>query len=366
MKRTYVTLTATVLCFIAILLLANHYLLVKPPAHSAPQVSSLIERVASAKQTNSVSHLATSVSHLATNDSLVDEIDHAVAYSTPRTHDQAVISASLHGTDIDGALQADASGKLILNIGIRDFFDYFLSTADELGAEAGIDEIVRYAQAYLPAQAQHDALDLLENYLRYKQFEFELQQTPITNASMTDADTLVILRESYAQLKAERAARFSVGANQALFGLEDEYAEFTLRTLEVGANESLNPEQKAQQTDLLLDSLPAELAGDARQQQVQEATQKTLQSALVSEQDDSEIYDLLTAYGYPADEADRVIEYRQQQRNFDTRYQQYRNTVSQLTADESVASDALDQLKQRFFVTPEEQTQAALRDLGQE
>jgi hypothetical protein len=55
--------------------------------------------------------------------------------STPSEHDQLVISATLDGTSIDGALRADANRALILELGVRDFFDYFLSIADDVGAE---------------------------------------------------------------------------------------------------------------------------------------------------------------------------------------------------------------------------------------
>jgi hypothetical protein len=70
--------------------------------------------------------------------------------STPSEHDQLVISNALEGTSIDGALRADSNGNLILEIGVRDFFDYFLSIADDVGAQQAIAEIERYALSYLP------------------------------------------------------------------------------------------------------------------------------------------------------------------------------------------------------------------------
>ena len=78
------------------------------------------------------------------------------------------ISAALEGTHIDGALSSDAQGNLILNLQIRDFFDYFLSIADDVGPEQAIAEIQRYSQQYLPEPANTQALELLGNYLRYK------------------------------------------------------------------------------------------------------------------------------------------------------------------------------------------------------
>lgn len=357
MKRTSLVVAVALSLIVAVALLLKFSLPSSPPARVAP----LIERVESAKRVSS--EVPTAKTHQSEVSELIGETD--VAYSTPSVHDGVVISASLEGTEIDGALQADSAGNLIFNIGIRDFFDYFLSTADELGAEASIDEIVRYAQAYLPENARNQALDLLENYLHYKQFEFDLQQTPINNPLMTDADTLAILRESHSQLKAERAKRFNWAANQALFGLEDEYAEFTLRTLEVGADPNLNEQQKAQKTEALLASLPPELAGDARKQSQEEAKQQQLQTALASSKDDSEIYALLAEQGYPQEEANQVVSYRQRQRDFDARYSQYRAAVNKVQVSGDPSQNQQAQLLQRFFYTPEEQTQASLRDLGQ-
>lgn len=50
---------------------------------------------------------------------------------TPQFPDQANLAQTLEGTEIDGGLKTDATGQLILDQEVRDFFDYFLSTADE-------------------------------------------------------------------------------------------------------------------------------------------------------------------------------------------------------------------------------------------
>jgi len=68
-------------------------------------------------------------------------------------HDQLIISAALKGTSIDGALKADSQGNLVLDLQVRDFFDYFLSIADDVGPEQAIAEIQRYSQQYLPEPA---------------------------------------------------------------------------------------------------------------------------------------------------------------------------------------------------------------------
>ena len=164
--------------------------------------------------------------------------------STPTEYDQLVISAVLEGTNIDGALRADANGALILELGVRDFFDYFLSIADDVGAEQAIDEVQRYAQSYLQQTASQQAVKLLGNYLGYKQGEFQIQQTLITQETLKDSDALFLLRTSFDQLKQKRKALFSPAQNQTLFGLEDSYANHTLSTLELMADQNTSDQQK--------------------------------------------------------------------------------------------------------------------------
>lgn len=288
-----------------------------------------------------------------------------VHFSTPQEHDQAPISESLRGTDIDGALQADKNGELILSIAVRDFFDYFLSTADEVGIDVAVDEIIRYARGYLPAPANQQALDLLRDYLEYKRFEYSVQQVPISGGSLTDQATLSLLRESYQQLRQAREQRFTSEANQALFGLEDTYAEFTLQSLELGAIPDLSDAEKAQQVESLIATLPPELANDVRQEQAQVRAEQARLQLISSETDDSQLHQQLVEQGYSQSQADHVIRSRQQQQEFDRRYQQYQRARSTLDPRSPNYEAEVAGLRQRSFLTPEEVTQAALRDLGQ-
>ncbi|WP_189401742.1 lipase secretion chaperone [Arenicella chitinivorans] len=288
-----------------------------------------------------------------------------VHFSTPNEHDQVPISESLRGTNIDGALQADKNGELILSIGVRDFFDYFLSTADEVGIEAAVDEIIRYASGYLPAPANQQALDLLRDYLEYKRFEYAIQQVPINGESLTDKATLSLLRESYQQLRQARAQRFSSAANQALFGLEDTYAEFTLSSLELGAIPDLTDVEKTQRVESLIASLPPELANEVRQERAQAQLERVRRQHINSDIDDSQLHQQLVEQGYTQSQADHVIRSRQQQQEFNRRYQQYQQARSLLDQNAANYGAEVAGLRQRSFVTPEEATQAALRDLGQ-
>jgi lipase chaperone LimK len=291
--------------------------------------------------------------------------------STPSEHDQLVISATLEGTSIDGALRADTNRALVLELGVRDFFDYFLSMADDVGAEQAIAEIQRYAQTYLPQPASLEAIELLGNYLRYKQSEFQIQQTPISQDTLDDSDALHLLRTSFDQLKRKRQALFSSAQDQALFGLEDSYANHTLSTLELMADQGTTDQQKREGLSDLEFQLPPGLSASFAETRGNRQYQLSVETETASSKDDAQVYEALSSQGVEQQQIEAIIARRQQQRQFDStylRYQAEKDSLSQ--ADIERGTDAyqvrLSALQSQFFSSPEDRTQAALRDLMQD
>lgn len=54
----------------------------------------------------------------------------------------AVTLPSLAGTEVDGQLRTDAAGNLLLDLAVRDYFDYFLSAVDHSGLDAVIEALL--------------------------------------------------------------------------------------------------------------------------------------------------------------------------------------------------------------------------------
>jgi len=299
----------------------------------------------------------------ATNE--VDEKQDVIA-STPSEHDQLIISDTLDGTSIDGSLKADGAGNLILDIDVRDFFDYFLSTADDVGPAQAIAEIQRYAQQYLPQPANTQALELLSNYLRYKQTEFQLQQTPITHQVLADADALAVLRTSFDQLKLKRKSLFSAEQDAALFALEDSYASYTLSSLEIMADETTNDEQKKSKLNLLESQLPPELSASFSQTEHHREQQRNIEAAVNSPADDVQVYEELDKQGLDKQQINAIVRRRQEQRDFNLTYERYQTARQNLDKRAVHYDQQLGDLQSRFFLSPESLTQAKLRDLSQD
>ncbi len=283
---------------------------------------------------------------------------------TPSSHDQMTFSPSLRGTDIDGRLKVGADNKLVLDQGVRDFFDYFLSASDELGPEAAIGEIQRYIDTYLPSEAGQHAHQLLANYLRYKQFEFGLQSQSLVGKSGIDIDALDVLRSSFQSLKQKKSELFSESESQALFGLEEAYQDYTLATLELFSDDALSDEQRQAKIDQLERDLPPKLqssrSDDARHRQEQASIVSLSQNL----KDDAEYHQALRSRGLSQHKADELVSHRQQQQQFEDIYQRYRRSAAQLDVEEDGYTQSLKDLRRSFFTNPEQHTRARLRDLS--
>ena len=283
--------------------------------------------------------------------------------TTPESHDQIEFAQSLEGTDIDGALKVDKNGLLILDQDVRDFFDYFLSAADELGPEAVILEIQRYIDTYLPQAAAIQAHKLFSGYLSYKQFEFQLRQQPLEGAQLS-SDSLQLVRENFEALKNKRRELFSIEEDEALFGLEQTYQEFTLQTLELFADDAITDEQRMFQLAELETTLPPELQASRAEDANHRVEQKQVDQLSAQHSDDAAFHQALTDRGINQIKADELVTYRQQQQRFDQTYQRYRTAVNALDKNDAQYQQSLNQLQTSFFVDPEQVTQARLRDLS--
>lgn len=292
--------------------------------------------------------------------------EHAITKATtPAAHDQLVFARSLQGTDIDGSLRVGPDGLLILNQGVRDFFDYFLSAADEIGPQAAIAEIQRYIDSFLPETAAIQAHGLFANYLRYTKFEFELQQQPL-NGSQRDIDSLQLVRETFDSLKDKRASLFSDQEDEALFGLEQVYQEYTLSTLELFSDQTISDEDRMERVATLEAGLPPELRASRSEDALHRIKQDQIQQLSSNNNDDTAFHQALTEQGLSQDKADELVAYRQHQQSFEKAYQQYRRAVAKIHKGVDDYELQVSRLQAAFFSSPEDITRAKLLDISRE
>jgi lipase chaperone LimK len=167
------------------------------------------------------------------------------------------LAPSLRGTEIDCPLQVDKKGQLVLTIGIRNCFDYFLSSLGEKTEPQLITDIRQYLTTTLPSTALPYALKLLDQYIAYRHGQIQ----PTTQAKTQTADSLqaIILAQKSLRLKF-----FTPAEAEVFFGNEEAYDQYNINVMKINADSSLTEEQKAAKIAALLDQIPSSLADSMR------------------------------------------------------------------------------------------------------
>jgi lipase chaperone LimK len=171
----------------------------------------------------------------------------------PQADAIARLPDSFAGTRVDGRLQADAGGSLIIDAEIRRVFDYFLASIGEEPLETSVARLRRYIETQLPKPAADHAIQLLSQYLDYKRQLLLLEQH---HTQQADIDAM---RARFRAVEQLRAGIFDDRVHQAFFSLDEATDRFTLERLAIRHDATLDASGKGAALDRLQDSLPAEL-----------------------------------------------------------------------------------------------------------
>lgn len=160
---------------------------------------------------------------------------------------------SLRDTEVDGQLEVDAQGNLVITDQLRHLFDYFLATVGEVSQAQAEAKIRAYLQRNLGQPAQNQALALLDDYLSYLLAVVELE-TAYPRAA--DLNALLAREDAVQRL---RASIFSAEAHAAFFAKEELYHRFTLQRMQVMQDASLDADERGERIEALREGLPEEL-----------------------------------------------------------------------------------------------------------
>lgn len=167
------------------------------------------------------------------------------------------LAPSLRGTEIDCPLQVDKKGQLVLTIGIRNCFDYFLSSLGEKTESQLITDIRQYLTTTLPSTALPYALKLLDQYIAYR--HGQIQPTTQVQTQTPDSLQAIVLAQKSLRLKF-----FTPVEAEVFFGNEEAYDQYNINVMKINADSSLTEEQKAAKIAALLDQIPTSLADSMR------------------------------------------------------------------------------------------------------
>jgi lipase chaperone LimK len=163
---------------------------------------------------------------------------------------------SLSDTEVDGALEVDAAGNLIISRSIRQVFDYFLSAIGEEDLTTIISRIRAHIRHKLPAKAAAQAEQILDSYLAYRE---ALGHVPQVQPQGDAALNIPAIRQQKEAVQALRSQYLTRQVSEAFFGDEDAYDQYTMARIEVMQDKSLTAVEKARRTAELLNALPPAL-----------------------------------------------------------------------------------------------------------
>lgn len=157
--------------------------------------------------------------------------------------------ASLRGTEVDGALVVDASGRFVATPDALELFDYFFVARREEPDDVIVARIRAEIERRLGPRARGDALELLARYLDYRQ-RAELLALGGPGGSPAEVfEALVGLRR---EVFGEQA--------DVLFGGDETRTRVALAQREIAGDPAI-PEQERRD---LIESLHAELSEEER------------------------------------------------------------------------------------------------------
>lgn len=276
-------------------------------------------------------------------------------------------ASSLEGTDIDGQLKSDASGNLIIDLEVRDFFDYFLNTVGEVTPEVAFAEIKNIIESSLPASAVEQALKVLDEYLLYKETALELMtQELIPSDQQTKDYQIEMLENTFEQMKSIRRQTMSTEAVTAFFALEEAYGEYTLASIKVQHDDSLSVDEKISMQAFHREKLP-EIIQKTEDSVLADAAKHKIVHQAITSSSPEDLKQTLADNNYTEEATSEIIAYQNTQSNFDLRYEQYLSEKQQMSLSglsEQDKSQQIQRLQENYFKGESEMSQARVRDLS--
>lgn len=179
----------------------------------------------------------------------------SVSLSAPVATDTTAFAKSLDGTVPSGSVRA-AGSELVLEPGLIDRFEYYLTTTGERTFADIKTEIERNLaqELNLNPRALIEAMRLFKAYMDFKH---EAESLPLIALTHDNAFEVAFARMEGALVL--RARYFTPTESNALFGLSDVTTLDSLARLEVANNKQLSPAQKKERLAELDAKLPEQV-----------------------------------------------------------------------------------------------------------
>jgi len=298
----------------------------------------------------------TPVSKTASRDDSVTEPE-SIALATAdskKAKEFSLETSSLRGTEVDGGVLLDANGQVVIDLGMRRLFDYYLS----LVGERDILQIRSLLKDYLAGKySAANTETVLKYFDRYTDY---LNQLAVQNIG-----GLANPEDRLKNVKALREKMLGDEMAQAFFADEEALATLTLKRMAIANDKTLSADEKAR----LLAELDASANYSARTEADTAAlvAEQTRQLDALKLTDAQRTAEREASWGKEA--AGRLGQLDQQRSQWDARIKQYLLARSRIDANRGLSSQARAQaiaaLRSQQFTAAEQRRIAALEAIGQ-
>lgn len=259
-------------------------------------------------------------------------------------------TSSLRGTAVDGEVRFDASGALVLDVGLRRFFDYHLSLIGEWDLSKIREQLQRTLLARFDAARAGTVLDHFDRYTAYLQ---ALSDSGIAEEA-DPARRLSAVRKL-------RHDRLGEAMAEGFFAAEDALAALTLERMRIAGDARMSAEDKRE----ALAALDREAGYDARESAgLAEQAESIERRALPPAQRDAE-----RTARWGADAAQRLAALDAERAAWDARVRRYAEARARIDADPRLdpqgRAQAIAALRARMFTSAEQRRIASLEAIGQ-
>ncbi|OQX33763.1 MAG: hypothetical protein B0D91_13715 [Oceanospirillales bacterium LUC14_002_19_P2] len=241
----------------------------------------------------------------------------------------------MRGTVPDGVIQLDADGNLVITRGIRDRFDYYLSTLGEISLVQLIDRIEsELAAGYAPEVATR-LKALLQQYIDYREALMveALEALPPLDHKMD----IAAYQQRWQKLYDLRRRHLPSDVADAFWGAQERYDQYALERISLLNNPGLSDDERQAALSVLVETY-VDVAG-ASIAAHQPLTLRAAQQAAASEQADSSVLYSQRASVWGDAAAERLAALDQQRQAWEQRLQAYQQERAVLVAsgvDETV------------------------------
>jgi len=242
---------------------------------------------------------------------------------------------SLRGTRIPASFQLGPEGHLIVTPSIKSVIEYFLSANGEESIETIVARIEEFFTQQLQEPARSEALDVLAQYIGYKESLITLEENLAENTKLSGKSSDYLTMFQYR--REARMNSLSPEIYDAFFADEDKADSYTAGLLEIRKNTDLSDEEKASQMLAIEQYLPPQEQKIKQAEHTREKLKQNIEIARSSGASNEDIFQMRSEV-YDYETAERFAAADKKKFEWDARFEVYRQERQSILINDGLST----------------------------